>query len=288
MPEFGAADFDALRPRLTRIAQRMLGSWAEAEDVVQDAWLRWQDAERDAVRDPGAFLARTVTRLCLDVLKSARVARETYIGPWLPEPVVEETAEEADGVTPALLLALERLSPLERAAFLLHDVFGMSFDDIAKAIDREPAACRQLASRARDHVRASRPRFPVSVEQGRTIARAFFEATRTGDVSALQSLLATDVLLYSDGGGKVLAFRNVLSGAGRLVRLFASLARKGVAQDSALLQEAVIDGLPGFVSRERGGLLQTTAIEIENGRIVAVYIVRNPDKLRRLSGFTAH
>src|SRR5690606_11711023 len=180
MPEFGASDFHALRPRLTRIAQRMLGSWAEAEDVVQDAWLRWQDADRGAVRDPPAFLTRTVSRLCLDVLKSGRVTRETYIGPWLPEPVVEETPEESDGVTPALLLALERLSPLERAAFLLHDVFGMSFEDIATTIDREPAACRQLASRARNHVRASRPRFPVSAEQGRTIARAFFDATRTG------------------------------------------------------------------------------------------------------------
>src|SRR5690606_21415117 len=182
-------DFDALRPRLTRIAQRMLGSWAEAEDVVQDAWLRWQDGDRDAVRDPAAFLSRTVARLCLDVLKSSRVRRETYIGPWLPEPMVEDTPEETAGVTPALLLALERLSPLERAAFLLHDVFGMSFDDIAKAIGRTAPACRQLAARARDHVRAARPRFPVAPERGRDIARAFFDASRSGDVAALQGLL---------------------------------------------------------------------------------------------------
>ncbi len=288
MPDFGATDFDALRPRLTRIAQRMLGSWAEAEDVVQDAWLRWQDSDRDAVRDPAAFLSRTVARLCLDVLKSSRVQRETYIGPWLPEPMVEDTPEETDGVTPALLLALERLSPLERAAFLLHDVFGMSFDDIAKAIGRAAPACRQLAARARDHVRAARPRFPVAPERGRDIARAFFDASRNGDVAALQGLLAEDVFLYSDGGGKVLAFRKVLTGIGRLTHLYASLARKGIKRDSALLHEGLIDGLPGFVSREKGGLLQTTALDIENERIVAIYIVRNPDKLHHLARFNRH
>ena len=154
-----AADFAPLRPGLMRVAYRMLGSMSDAEDVVQDAWLRWQATDRDAVRVPEAFLRRVVTRLCLDQLKSARHRRETYIGPWLPEPVVEDEADE--DVTLPLMLALERLSPLERAAFLLHDVFGVGFDEIAGTIGRDPAACRQLAARARAHVREERPRFQV-------------------------------------------------------------------------------------------------------------------------------
>jgi RNA polymerase sigma-70 factor (ECF subfamily) len=157
-----AAAFDPLRPRLIRIAYRMLGSVADAEDKVQEAFLRWLDVDRDTVREPEAFLRRVVTRLCLDQLKSARRRRETYIGPWLPEPLVDAEEDEFDDVTLPLMLALERLSPLERAAFLLHDVFGVSFEEIAETIGREPAACRQLASRARTHVRAARPRFPLS------------------------------------------------------------------------------------------------------------------------------
>lgn len=168
-----AASFDPLRPRLTRIAYRMLGSVADAEDVVQDAFVRWMGADRAGIREPEAFLRRVVTRLCLDQLKSARARRETYVGPWLPEPVVEEE-DDADDVTLPLMLALERLSPLERAAFLLHDVFGLGFDEIAETIGRDPAATRQLASRARTHVRAARPRFDVPKERGLEIAAAFF------------------------------------------------------------------------------------------------------------------
>jgi RNA polymerase sigma-70 factor (ECF subfamily) len=287
MPDFNASDFDALRPRLTRIAYRMLGSWAEAEDVVQDAWLRWQNADRNAVRDPAAFLSRTVSRLSLDVLKSARTTRETYIGPWLPEPAVEEEAQDSDGITTTLMLALERLSPLERAAFLLHDVFGMDFDEIARTIDREPAACRQLAARARDHVRSSKPRFPVSEAHGREIAEAFFKATRSGDASDLRKLLASDVVVRSDGGGRVLAFRKVIGGVDRVLRLFGGLRRKWYPQ-SVLLYLGRIDGLPGFVTRERGNLIQTTTLDIEDGLITAVYIVRNPEKLGRISSLLGH
>ncbi|MFC5066778.1 sigma-70 family RNA polymerase sigma factor [Flaviflagellibacter deserti] len=285
-PDLEAAEFDKLRPRLTRIAYRMLGSWAEAEDVVQDAWIRWQRADRSTVREPAAFLTRTVSRLSLDVLKAARTVRETYIGPWLPEPILDETLDDddGDGITGTLMLALERLSPLERAAFLLHDVFGMGFDEVAQSIDREPAACRQLAARARDHIRASRPRFPVSEQQGREIAQAFFAASRSGDASMLTSLLAADVVTYSDGGGKVKAAINILNGADRLVRFMVGLSRKG-RMDSTLLREGLIDGLPGFVSREPHGVLQTTAFEIEDGRITAVYIMRNPDKLKQVSRF---
>ena len=171
-----AAVFDPLRPRLTRIAYRMLGSVADAEDVVQDAFLRWLDTDRDVVREPEAFLRRVVTRLCLDHLKSARHRRETYIGPWLPEPVVEAAEDAIDDITLPLMMALERLSPLERAAFLLHDVFSVSFEEIAETIDREPAACRQLAARARNHVRTARPRFDLPKERGLQIAAAFFAA----------------------------------------------------------------------------------------------------------------
>lgn len=164
--------FDAHRPMLMRTAYRMLGSLSDAEDVVQEAFLRWAGADRDSVAVPGAFLRRIVTRLCLDHLKSARVRRETYTGPWLPDPLVED--EPVEDVTLPLMLALERLSPLERAAFLLHDVFGESFESIAEAIDRDPAACRQLAARARGHVRSERPRYAVDRNHGMDIAEAFF------------------------------------------------------------------------------------------------------------------
>lgn len=259
----------------------MLGSVAEAEDVVQDAYLRWHRTDRAAVRDAGGFLTQVVTRLSLDVLKSARMKRETYVGPWLPEPLIAtEAEEEGDDITLTLMLALERLSPLERAAFLLHDVFGLSFDDIARTLDRDPAACRQLATRARNHVRAARPRFPVSEERGLAIAGAFFEASRSGDLAALTALLADDVVFTGDGGGKRLAALNPIHGASRVARFFAGIARKK-PDASALIATRSIDGLPGFVTQERDGL-QTTALAIEDGRIVAIYVVRNPDKLRHL------
>lgn len=287
MPDFAAAEFDTLRPRLTRIAYRMLGSWAEAEDVVQDAWLRWESADRSAVRDPAAFLSRTVSRLSLDVLKSARSKRETYIGPWLPEPAVEEAPDEDDGITTTLMLALERLSPLERAAFLLHDVFGMEFGEVAETINRDPAACRQLAARARAHVRSAKPRFPIGEAEGRKVAEAFFQASRYGDISALTKLLADDVVIQSDGGGQVLAFLNPIEGLEKVIRAFQGVYRKGLL-DSALLRLGRIDGLPGFVTREKGGVIQTTALAVEDGRITAIYIVRNPEKLGRIKSLVRH
>ncbi|MGP9810071.1 sigma-70 family RNA polymerase sigma factor [Rhodopseudomonas sp. NSM] len=277
-----AASFAPLRARLIRVAYRMLGSVAEAEDVVQDAYLRWHRTDRAEVRDPAGFLTRVVTRLCLDVLKSARLRRETYIGPWLPEPLITaQPDEDGDDITLTLMLALERLSPLERAAFLLHDVFGLGFDEIARTLDRDVAACRQLAARARGHVRAERPRFPMSDERGQAIAGAFFEASRSGDLKALTALLADDVVFYGDGGGKRIAARNPITGIARVTRLFAGLARKYHPSMSTLVAARWIDGLPGFISREADGL-QTTALAVENDRIVAIYVVRNPDKLRHL------
>ncbi len=280
--ENAAAAFDPLRPKLIRIAYRMLGSVADAEDVVQEAFVRWLDADRDAVREPEAYLRRVVTRLCLDQLKSARRRRETYIGPWLPEPVVEAAEDDIDDVTLPLLMALERLLPLERAAFLLHDVFGVGFEEIAETIGREPAACRQLASRARTHVRAARPRFEVPKERGLEIAAAFFAATRNGDMEGLRSLLAADVTLYADGGGKRQASSRPLVGADEVVAFQAALARLFVRYMSRLVRYGFVNGLPGFVTEEQDDTLQTTALEIADGRIVAIYVTRNPDKLRHL------
>lgn len=277
-----AAAFDALRPPLLRIAYRMLGSMADAEDVVQDAWLRWADADRQAVRVPEAFLRRVVTRLCLDQLKSARVRREEYVGPWLPDPVVEPDAVE--DVTLPLMLALERLSPLERAAFLLHDVFGESFDDVAESLGRDSAACRQLAARAREHVRAGKPRFPVERAHGLEIAQAFFAASRGGEIGRLGAMLAEDVSLYSDGGGKRPAAARVMLGWGEVTRTFAAIARLTRGRTGELIRYAYVNGLPGFITREPDGILQTTALLIENDRVRAIYVMRNPDKLRHLEG----
>jgi len=276
-----AASFDRERPMLARVAYRMLGSVADAEDVVQEAYLRWAAADRAAVRSPGAFLRRVVTRLCLDQLKSARARREEYWGPWLPDPVVEP--EETDDVTLPLMLALERLSPLERAAFLLHDVFGQGFDEIAETIGRDPAACRQLAARAREHVRAGRPRYPVERDQGRQIAEAFFAASRSGDMTRLGDLLAEGVVLYSDGGGKRPAAGRPMIGRAEVLRAQAAIARLLAGKPPASARFTWINGLPGFVSMEHDGLPQTTALAIEDGRIVAIYVVRNPDKLGHLS-----
>jgi RNA polymerase sigma-70 factor, ECF subfamily len=277
-----AASFEPLRPRLTRIAYRMLGSVADAEDVLQEAFLRWTDADRGAVREPEAYLRRVVTRLCLDQLKSARSRRETYVGPWLPEPLVETAKDEVDDITLPLMLALERLTPLERAAFVLHDVFDVGFDEIAQTIGRQPAACRQLARRARTHVRAARPRLPMSRDRGLQFVQAFFEASRRGDMTPLRELLAADVVAYADGGGRVPATQVPVAGIEAVMKLHTSLARLFAAKKSRLVRYTFINGLPGFVSIEED-TLQTTALDIHGEKIVAIYVTRNPDKLRHVS-----
>jgi RNA polymerase sigma-70 factor (ECF subfamily) len=279
------ADFDELRPRLVRLAYRMLGSVADAEDVVQDAWERWLAADRSAVREPAALMQTIVTRICINELKSARRRRETYIGPWLPDPIVTDGQPDTiDDITLPLMTALERLSPLERAAFLLHDVFGMDFEDVAGVIDREPSACRKLASRAREHIRTARPRYPVTKEHGLKIAAAFFAASRNGDIDKLQSLLASDVTAFADGGGKVPASPNPLTGITEVVARHIQLVDTFDKSPSLLIRYAIIDGLPGFVTIEKGGIVQTTALQMEQEKIVAIYITRNPDKLRHLDG----
>jgi RNA polymerase sigma-70 factor, ECF subfamily len=278
VPEDAAAGFEPLRPRLIRVAYRMLGSVHDAEDIVQEAFIRWMNTERSDVREPEAFLRRTVTRLCLDQLKSARHQRETYIGPWLPDPIVEEEAIE--DVTLPLMLALERLSPLERAVFLLHDVFAVEFEEIALTIQRDPAACRQLATRARDHVRQARPRFKMEKQRGLDLAEAFFKASRSGDMSVLGEMLAADVSVHADGGGKRSAATRPVLGFDAVMKLFARLAT--LFQEGKLVRTGFINGLPGFVTLEADGELQTTALEIEDGKIAAIYVVRNPDKLVHL------
>jgi RNA polymerase sigma-70 factor (ECF subfamily) len=288
-PDAATEVFQAQRPRLLRLAYRMLGSLAEAEDIVQEAWLRWQRADRGAVAAPAAYLSRTVTRLCLDTMKSARARRETYVGAWLPDPIADSVAApedetmRLDELTYTLMLALERLSPLERAAFLLHDIFGLPSGEVAETLERDATAVRQLAARARKHVRAPRPRYPVAREEGERIARAFFAASTSGDTAALRGLLADNVVLISDGGGKVAAFRNPILGMQRVLRLFAGLYRKRAQLPTTFVRPLWIDGLPGFLSRARGDVLQTTALEIAEGRIAAIYITRNPDKLAHIA-----
>jgi RNA polymerase sigma-70 factor (ECF subfamily) len=278
-----ATVFDPLRPRLVRVAYRMLGSVADAEDVVQDAFIRWMSTNRDVVLEPEGFLRRIVTRLCLDQLKSARRRRETYLGPWLPEPVVEDTDEEVEDVTLPLMMALERLSPLERAAFLLHDVFGVGFEEIAETLDRSPAACRQLASRARTRVRAERPRFDVPEHHGLELARAFFDASRSGDVAELRAMLSADVSIHSDGGGIKPAALEPLIGLETVTNVFTTLAEKVFsASMSQLVRYCYVNGLPGFITIEKDNTLQTTALDIVDGRIAGIYMVRNPEKLRHL------
>lgn len=275
-----ASTFDAARPKLKRVAYRMLGSVADAEDVLQEAFIRWMKADRGTVLEPEAFLRRVVTRLCLDQLKSARNLRETYIGPWLPEPIVEEEVEE--DVTLPLMLALERLSPLERAAFLLHDVFGLAFEEVAKTIHRDAAACRQLATRARSHVREARPRFAVDKQRGIALAEAFFAASRSGDMKALGAMLADDISVYADGGGKRSAATEPVTGFAAVMQLQERLAALFQKNGSKLVRAGFVNGLPGFVTLEADGELQTTALEIEDGKVTAIYVVRNPDKLRHL------
>ena len=287
--------FEPHRRRLLGLAYRMLGSIAEAEDAVQETYLRWHDAERDRVEEPRAFLMKTATRICLDVLKSARVRREEYVGPWLPDPVTDTAALAPDAQTAlaedlsvALLLALERLSPGERAAFLLHDVFDYSFGEVADALGKNEAACRQLAARARSHVRETKPAHASSAISGAIdtkhaqLLSAFISASRSGDVDGLKNLLASDAKVVTDGGGKVVAALNVIEGADRAAAFLAGAVRKGWKDDYSLRFDS-INGLPGVIITSPDGVVQTNAFEIEGDHITAIYVVRNPDKLRHLA-----
>jgi RNA polymerase sigma-70 factor, ECF subfamily len=282
--------FEPHRRHLIGLAYRMLGSLAEAEDIVQDAYLRWHHAGRDAVANPRAYLSSTVARLCLDHLKSARVRRETYVGPWLPEPIVDASAlapdtasELADDISVALMLTLERLSPLERAAFVLHDVFDMDFEAIAKVLNRKPAACRQLAARARAHVHDAKPRFNASAEEAAELSDAFHQAIVSGDIAGFGRLLAADAILYTDGGGKRTAPLNPIRGSDKIIRFFTGLTRKGRVEPIVAIHRVVLNGRPGFVFIHDDGTVQTLTVEIHESRIAAIYVVRNPEKLSHIA-----
>ena len=297
-----AATFEPYRRRLRGLAYRMLGSMADAEDAVQETYLRWHRTTRDNVSDPKAFLMTTTTRICLDMLTSARARHEEYVGPWLPEPVLDTAAlspdnrtELAEDLSIALLLTLDRLSPLERAAFLLHDVFDFSFGEVAAALERNEAACRQLAARARAHVRAARPRGTTSPSarsgaidpKHAQLMSAFAAATQSGDLNRLTQLLASDARVVTDGGGKVRAALSAVDGADRVARFLVDVTRKRPGawwRDDFRPRFAIINGLPGIVVDSPEGPVQTTAFEIEGDVIRALYVVRNPDKLRHLRG----
>lgn len=277
--------FEANRQRLKRLAYRMLGSVSEAEDAVQDAWLRWQRAG-EGVDDPAAWLVRTTTRLCIDRLRAAKVERAAYKGPWLPEPLIEpltdDPVERAEEVSIAFLLSLERLSPLERAVFLLHDVFDQDYGEVAQTLDRSESAVRQLASRAREHVQTARPRFTVDHDKAMKLAAAFAAASATADTKALSELLAEDAIMVSDGGGKRTAALRVLVGRQDVIGLIAGIVWRHGDMGVKSIEAVRINGAPGLLLHMADGP-ETFAFEPdEDGRIAAIYVMRNPDKLRHV------
>ena len=282
----------SLRPiagRLLGLAYRMLGSRADAEDIVQETWLRVSSSTAH-MKDAEAYLVTVATRLCLDQLKSARVRRENYVGPWLPEPILstEEfspaaATELADDLSFALLLTLETLTPPERAAFLLHDVFDLPFADIADTLGKSEAACRQLAARARKAVRSRRPSQTAPPEAHKTLTSRFFETLQNGDIGGLKDLLQEEVMLYTDGGGVKTAALNPIYGADKVARFFLGITRKASVQGASIrLSDAVINGRPGMLIFVDDQLDQTFSINVDDNRISTIYMVRNPEKLDNL------
>lgn len=276
--------FTALRPRLFATAYRMLGTRADAEDVVQDAWLRWHDGDRAAVQSPEAWLVTVTTRLSIDRLRARMTERENYVGWWLPEPIVEldehtpeSHAEMASEVSMAFMWVLERLSPEERAAFLMRQVFEHDYADIAGMLGKSEAACRQMVHRAQERVQQQQPRFNVPREQHHALLGRFMAAAQLGDRDAMKTMLADDVQLVADGGGKVNSYLHILHGAGRVAGSFWSLEHKFPAQ--VAYRQARVNGEPGLLRYVDGQLESAQSFRIEDGRIAAVFIVRNPDKL---------
>lgn len=282
--ETAASEFEELRPRLVGVAYGLLGTVAEAEDAVQDAWIRLQGSDLDAIEDLTGWLVTTTSRIALDVLRSARRRREAYVGPWLPEPV--ETAPDpgdsvglADSMSWAMLVVLETLSPAERAAFVLHDVFGLPFDQIGTALGRSPAACRKLASRAREHIEDRQPRFDVDPEAHREIVQAFGEAAASGDMDRLLRLLAPDAVFTSDGGGVARAALQPIHGADKIVRFLAGTSMKYAPPQ---VKATVINGNPGLLLFHEGRIATVMALGIRDGRVATVDVVRNPRKFHGL------
>jgi RNA polymerase sigma-70 factor (ECF subfamily) len=280
-----AEEFEQLRPLLFSIAYRLLGSVSEAEDAVQETWLRYQASPAQPT-SAKAFLSAVVTRISIDVLRSARVRREEYVGPWFPEPLLtdpyqdpERSAELADSVSMAALVLLERLSPLERAVFVLREVFAFDFPEIAKAVGRSEAACRQLAVRARRHVDAGRPRFEADRREREKLAAQFFDALREGDVDGLRELLAADVQLVGDSGGKVPALARSIIGAEKVARVLTSIF-PWLARIDVTPEPHEMNGQPGAIFRDRHDkVLFTLTLDVLDGQIQTIRSVSNPDKL---------
>jgi RNA polymerase sigma-70 factor, ECF subfamily len=279
--------FEELRPLLFSIAYRILGSVSEAEDAVQETWLRYEASPAQPT-SAKAFLSAVVTRISIDVLRSARRRREEYVGQWFPEPLLsdpyedpERAAELADSVSMAALLLLERLSPLERAVFVLREVFGFSFREIASAVGRSEAACRQLAVRARRHMDAGRPRFEADRREREELAEQFFDAVREGDVDGLRELLAADVQWIGDGGGKAPQWKPII-GAGNVARVLAAMVPPFV-QLGGVVEPHEVNGQPGAILRDRDGkVISTWVLDILEGQIQTIRAVINPDKLKHL------
>jgi RNA polymerase sigma-70 factor (TIGR02957 family) len=289
--------FDRHRRLLFSVAYQMLGSVADAEDVVQDAWLRWSAADRTAVADPRAYLVQIASRLALDRLKAAHTRRESYVGPWLPEPLMtgaepvagggappdpSEAAEVAEQVSLAMLVVLETLSPAERAVFVLREVFGMPVGEVAAALDRSEAAVRQMAHRAKEHVQARQPRFDVDQRSQREVTERFFTAVAGGDIEALLAALAPDVVLISDGGGKATAARRPITGADKVARFLVGIAEKGASIPGLRLEVAEVNGLAAIVGWVGAEPFGSVSLAVAGGRIEQVLVMVNPDKLAGL------
>ena len=281
-------EFEELRPLLFAIAYRILGSVSEAEDAVQETWLRWETAAAEP-RSAKAYLSAVVTRVSIDVLRSARVRREAYVGPWFPEPLLtdpyedpERSAELADSLSTAALLLLERLTPLERAVFVLREVFGFDFPQIASAVGRSEAACRQLAVRARRHMDAGRPRFEADRKEREELAGRFLDAFREGDVDGLRELLAADVQLVGDSGGKAPHWPRGIHGAGNVARVLAAII-PSLGAIGVVCEPHPLNGQPGAIFRDRDGrVVNTWTFDVADGRIQTIRTVLNPDKLTHM------
>jgi RNA polymerase sigma-70 factor (ECF subfamily) len=282
------AEFEQHRPGLERLAYRMLSSLSDAEDVVQEAYLRWQRADRAAVKSARAYLYSVVTHLCIDQRRTVEARKESYVGPWLPEPLVEPAAadpadkmETVESVSLALLIVLESLSPVERAAYLLRRVFDYDYGEVAAILDKSEPNCRQLVSRAEEHIRQRRPRFDPVPGEAERLTGEFLQACASGDLAGLVKLLAADAVLYSDGGGKVAAARVPIRGAERIARFLLGVTKKAPAD--LAIRHVRVNGRPGVVVLAAGHVEQVITLEVADGQITTFFAVRNPDKLRRVT-----
>jgi RNA polymerase sigma-70 factor (TIGR02957 family) len=282
--------FEEYRNLLFSVAYRVLGTAADAEDAVQDAWLKWSSADRSQVADPKAYLVRIVTNVAMDRLRSASRQRETYVGPWLPEPIITDETVDAESVSLALLVVLESLTPLERAVFVLKEAFAFSYGEIAAAVERSEDTVRQAAHRARSHVQARRPRFHADRARQREVTERFFTAAGGGDINTLMGLLAPDVTLWTDGGGKVRQATRPVTGAQRVAAWFAGVATRpyeGVLPSQMTTEVVDLNGTPGIVFSGAGRVIATLTLDLdEQGRVVTIHNVANPDKLGAVTART--